>query len=566
MADRDYTIVGPGGRELTITGPEGATADQLRAAAEKAFGAAPEQSMGKRALQQVGNLAAGAVRGAGSIGATILAPIDIASDALAGKGLTLESNRQRRADMDAALSSMGADTNSLAYGGGKLAGEIAGTAGAGGVIANTLGRAGFAAPNALQAIRTAGMNAGSATGKTALALRTGGGAATGAASAGLVNPEDAGTGSLIGGALPGAVKAAGIAGQKIGGVIRGPAQAPDMTAAVQAARSSGYVIPPTQANPTLSNRLLEGFSGKITTAQNASAKNQAVTSGLVAKELGLSADTKITPDVLTGIRKQAGQAYDAIGTTGVVTPPASYGAALDSIAAPFVKSAQAFPNAKPSPVLELVESLRSPSFDAGAAVEKIKQLRTAADDAFRSGNTDIARASKSAAGALEDALDGHLQALGQPQMLQAFRDSRQLIAKTYTVEKALNPASGAVDARKLAAQLAKNKPLSGGIKDAAEFAARFPKAAQTVEGMGSLPQTSPLDWIGAGTLSGVSGNPLVMLGALARPAARAAALSPMVQNNLAQTTASPNAIRRLLSNQELAQFGYRAAPVLGSGR
>jgi hypothetical protein len=37
MADRDYTIVAPDGRELTITGPDSATPEQLRAAAEAAY-------------------------------------------------------------------------------------------------------------------------------------------------------------------------------------------------------------------------------------------------------------------------------------------------------------------------------------------------------------------------------------------------------------------------------------------------------------------------------------------------------------------------------------------------
>ena len=55
------------------------------------------------------------------------------------------------------------------------------------------------------------------------------------------------------------------------------AGASGMMAAIQAARSQGYVIPPTQANPTLGNRLLEGMAGKLTTAQNASAANQGVT-------------------------------------------------------------------------------------------------------------------------------------------------------------------------------------------------------------------------------------------------------------------------------------------------
>jgi hypothetical protein len=97
-------------------------------------------------LASVGDVAAGVLRGAGSIGATLLAPIDVASDALAGKGLTLESNRQRRADMDSALDTLGADTDSIAYKVGKVGGEIAGTAGAGGVVANAARFAGAPPP------------------------------------------------------------------------------------------------------------------------------------------------------------------------------------------------------------------------------------------------------------------------------------------------------------------------------------------------------------------------------------------------------------------------------------
>jgi hypothetical protein len=528
--------------------------------------AQPGPGMLESIKQGAGNLLAGAVRGAGSIGATLVAPYDIASDALAGKGLSLESNRQRRAGIDEGLAEMGAQPDSLLYKAGKLTGEIAGTAGVGGAVANVAGRAApalvAANPNLFTAIRTAGMSAGGATGVANPLLRVAGGAITGGASAGLVDPEQAGMGAAIGGAAPIALKAAGSAGNAIGRVLRGPEQSADVAQAVQAARSAGYVIPPTQARPTLGNRLLEGFSGKITTAQNASAQNQAVTNSKAATALGLPADAKITPDALKAVRDQAGRAYDAIGATGAVQPGQAYADALDKIAAPFIKTAQSFPNAKPSPVLDLVESLKSPTFDASAAVEKIKQLRSAADDAFRAGSpgaTDLARASRSAATALEDALEAHLQQTGQSQLLQQFRDGRQLIAKTYSVEKALNPSTGTVDARKLAAQLQKGKPLSGDLKDAAEFAGRFPKAAQTIEQMGSLPQTSPLDWMAAGTLSASTANPLLLAGAMARPGARALSLSPIIQNRLVQPEAgslSPSAV----------QLGYRAAPVALSGR
>lgn len=551
----------PDGRVARFEVPDGTTPEQATEMMQAHFGGAeaPPAKESGGIGQQIGNLAAGAVRGAGSIGATLLAPVDAAARAM-GVQNSVIGRTDRRAAMDSALSGMGADTDSLAYQGGKIGTEIAGTMGAGGAAANVLGRVpGIAAkvPNLLQAVRTAGMSGGNAL------TRAAGGAVTGGAAAGLIDPESAGTGALIGGALPVVLQGAGKVGRSIGAVVRGPAATPEATAAINAARKAGYVIPPTQAKPSLANRVLEGFSGKITTAQNASAKNQAVTAKLAAEAIGLPADTKLSPDVLKTVRDQAGQAYDAIGKSGAITPGAAYGKALDKIAEPHLTAAAGFPDAKASPVIELVDSLRSKSFDSSAAIAKIKELRSAADDAFRTGNTDIARASKSAAKAMEDAVEEHLSTTGNTAMLADFKAARELIAKTYSVEKAMNPATGTVDARKLAAQLAKGKPLSGGLKSAAEFASRFPKAAQSIEGMGSLPQTSPLDWAAAGTLSAATSNPLMMAGVIARPAARKAVLSGVVQNNLTRP-AGANAISRVLTNDKTKQAILRAAPVVGS--
>lgn len=227
MATRDYKITGPDGRTLTISGPDDATPEQLRAAAERAFSAVaqPEAPKSRGVAGAVGDVLAGAVRGAGSIGATLLAPVDVARDLAAGRGLSLESNRERRKAMDQALGTLGADTDSLAYGGGKLAAEIAGTLGVGGGLANVAGRAvpGMAGSRAvplLEAIRTAGMNAGGVTGRAGLGLRATGGAVTGGASATLVNPDDALTGAVVGAAMPGAIQAAGVAGRKVASGVR----------------------------------------------------------------------------------------------------------------------------------------------------------------------------------------------------------------------------------------------------------------------------------------------------------------------------------------------------------
>ena len=188
-----------------------------RPAAKSAPVAAAEPSQVQEVKQGAGNLLAGAVRGAGSIGATILAPYDMARDALDGKGLSLESNRQRRRDIDGGLASLGADTDSMLYKGGKLAGEIAGTAGVGPALAVGARTAG-AAPSIISALNTGGLNVAGATGIKGLATRAAGGSATGAAATGLVNPEDAGLGAMVGGAFPLVVKG----GTKVAGsAVRG---------------------------------------------------------------------------------------------------------------------------------------------------------------------------------------------------------------------------------------------------------------------------------------------------------------------------------------------------------
>jgi hypothetical protein len=168
------------------------------------------------------NLAAGAVRGAGSIGATIMAPVDMISDAMDGKGLSLQSNRQRRADIDEGLKLLGADPDSMMYKAGKLGGEVAGTAGMGSVLAGGLRAAAPAVDMAgptlqrlANAVETSGFRTGAPAATTTgqrladIAMRATGGAITGAASSGLVNPQDAAGGAVVGAALPPAIAGVG---------------------------------------------------------------------------------------------------------------------------------------------------------------------------------------------------------------------------------------------------------------------------------------------------------------------------------------------------------------------
>jgi len=164
--------------------------------------------------QDIANSVAGFVRGAGSIGATLLAPLDITYDLLRGKG-ALESNNKRREDMDRALAQLGADKNSLAYSGFKTGAEVAGTSGVGGALGNGV-RAISQSPRAVafaNALGSGGFRAGNTPGFKNLLTRIAGGAGTGFASNALVDPESAGTGAVVGGAIP-------FGGALIGGTAR----------------------------------------------------------------------------------------------------------------------------------------------------------------------------------------------------------------------------------------------------------------------------------------------------------------------------------------------------------
>lgn len=519
------------------------------------------------AKRGAGSLVGGLVRGAGSIGSTVLSPFD-------AMGITGMTNDERRAGIDAGLQRMGADTDSWQYGAGKLGAEVAGTLGVGGALAKGLTAAVPAAGRLGQAIASGGMVAGPvpAAATTAakvgnMATRIAGGAITGGAAAGLVDPENAKAGAIVGGVLPPAIMAGGKVGQGIRSVVRGPAVPEQKRAVIEAARQTGFVIPPTQAKPTLVNRALEGTAGKISTQQNASLRNQEVTNRLIAQDLGLPTDVPITPESLQVIRRNAGNAYQAVSDTGTVVPSAAYEAAIDDLASPFVRAAKDFPNSKVPEVVAKLEELKSPQFDASSAVSKIGEMRELADEAYRAGRPSVGKAYKGAAKALEDAIEQHLKDIQAPaELLDGFRNARTTIAKTYTVEKALNKTTGTIDARKLAAELQKGKPITGGARKAAQFASEFPTAAQVPERMGSLPQTSPLDVATAGVLGGTTGRPSAVLGALlGRPIARGIALSGPVQNRLAAQP-QPGLLEMLANDPQSMQLLLRSAPVVAAGQ
>jgi hypothetical protein len=325
----------------------------------------------------------------------------------------------------------------------------------------------------------------------------------------------------------------------MGAGLPGPKSTPTVTPrnpkldTLAKAREAGYVVPPTTANPTVTNRLLESVGGKAATAQEAAVRNQGVTDALAKDALGLNRADQLVDGALPSIRAEAAKAYAPIRAVGTMRADAQYGKDLDAVMARYTSAGQSFPGLAKNDIKELVDGARVGSFDSNSALDMISVLRDKADAAFRSGDKALGKANKAVAGAIEDAIERSLSRRGDDgnAMLNAFKNARQLIAKSYTVEGALNPATGQVNARKLAADLTKGRPLSGPLKDIGRFGQAFPDAAQLVKGSSGV---SALDTGIAAGSAAISHEPQWLLYPLARQAARSFMLSNTGQRMLTQ--------------------------------
>jgi hypothetical protein len=381
------------------------------------------------------------------------------------------------------------------------------------------------------------------------------GAGTGAATAQ--------TATEIGAPAPLAM-AAGIAG---GALPYGRVATPRQTVAEKefaAARPEGYVVPPASVRPTVGNIALESVSGKAALQQIASGKNQEVTNRLAAEAVGLPAGEQITKPALERVRAESGKVYEKLKSFGAFSADNDFYSDIATINAESQELLRAFPDlplAGAEKINNLVNAINQPNFDSKTAVTLVKTLRQQATKHFSGAPTAeeqaLGAAKRKAADAMEALISRRLAQSGDTQLINEFNDARTRIAKTYSIENALE-LSGNVNAKKLAAQLKADKPLTGGLRTAAQFAGNFPKASVTPETYGS-PGVSALDAAmaaGGTSMLPIVGAPGILAAGLplARPVTRSVALSRMLQNRLER----PPSIRR--RGMTGATYGALTAP------
>lgn len=342
---------------------------------------------------------------------------------------------------------------------------------------------------------------------------------------------------------------------------------PEKIASFLRAREAGYIVPPSQMRPTWATRQLESISGKISTSQIASARNQETTNKLARQALGLSPEAPLSKESMESYRAaQSAQGYEPVKQIGNIDLGSGFDQSLNAI-----KKANTgkgtIPAAENQQVTELVDSFKTGKntiVDSGDIIQAIRNLRINAKSAAAKGDFALEKANMKIAEAYEDAIDNSLQAANQTELLQGYRTARQNIAKSFDVESAIKEGTGSVDAKKIAALLQKDKPLTGALRQIGEFGNVFPDAATLLKGG---PDVNNLRAWGTGALAGAGGTLGTMvggpaggvlgtlagtaIGAGAPSAARSVLFSPAMQARLAQTpppAMTAEALRRYAPN------------------
>jgi len=351
--------------------------------------------------------------------------------------------------------------------------------------------------------------------------------------------------------LGGSLTGAGLVKPKSIGLSTQQLQNANRDETLKLGRDAGYVALPTDVGGSKFARTLEGISGKLKIEELASSKNQKVTNNLTRKYLDLPEDTPLTLETLENARESVYPAYDAIRNTGSISlgnqnPFSNIVTGVNKVAGGKNALMQNVPD--------------NYAIDADTAVQRLRELRSDGNAYVTSGTNimkpnpkEVLRGKRYLAEAdkLEKAIENHVVKLGQPELIDQFRNARRYIAKTFTVQKALNTQLGSVDAKKIAKDLNKGAPITDELSIVGKYATAFPKVNKTVTDT-PTPFTV-FDLFGAG----VGGIPGMLLGPV-RATTRYGLMSQQGQKSLANPQYTPRTspfvpYQGLLNNQEQGQ-------------
>jgi hypothetical protein len=281
--------------------------------------------------------------------------------------------------------------------------------------------------------------------------------------------------------LPFAPELGAVPGRVPPKVQRAAPAAPDMTDPKVAARAAGYKLLPSEAGGGRVAQTLESLAGSQI-KKDFRRSNERTTTQLAADDIDAPS---VNPKDIEKVRDDGNAAYDAMSSIGKVQADEQLTSAIQAL------SPRQGMRASPD-IAELqmqFEGLVQQPWDAGAVVTEVRQLRkeanaNSAPPAMGAKpdpkKVSLAKAQLQVANALDDWLERNATTMGSPEIATQYRQQRQRLAKTASVERASS--GGKVDVRNLERQDERGVPHSGRVKIASQTGEYFPESTGAVSG------------------------------------------------------------------------------------
>lgn len=292
--------------------------------------------------------------------------------------------------------------------------------------------------------------------------------------------------------------------------------------AVAETTGAGFKLTPAQAGGSTA-KMLESLVGPAKLERSVSKSNAPLVNELSKSDIGIPENQPINDATLNAAKAPHNAIYSRVSQLGAVPTDANFQSAIGSLTNRTGAGSFGFD------VSPAVENLKQGygtlnEFDAGDAVNKIRQLRKDANMNFKAYDPEknaLASAQKGVASALEDQLDRHVQQLSQtglapPDLISQLRDARVSLAKIHSVEDALQGQN--VSAKSLSKQQDRGVPLTGNLETIANSYKNFDRSFQDVS---KIRDSGPFGYLDAVLGAGAAlAHPIAGAAILARPLAR----------------------------------------------
>lgn len=419
--------------------------------------------------------------------------------------------------------------------------QVAGTAGVGGVLGKGVAAVAPRATPLIEALSSSGFKAGGLTGLSGLGVRSLGGAAAGGASAALTDPSTAGTGAMIGAALPGVAMGAGRAAQAAGAGVRKAIGGvnPEVAALADRAKQLGIDVP---ADRLVNSKPLDAvasglnylpFSGRAATESRMSEQLNRALSRLIGQD---------SPNMTKALRDASVDLGSKFDKTLRGTSVQFDQQMLQEVTDVFNTASRELGSDALKPIASQVDELVAKGANGAIDGQAAYNIKRTLDRIGRS-NTPTAYHALELKRVLMDALN---RSLG-PAEAQAFAKTREQYSNMLALERlAKNGVEGELSAARIAnLPNINNKPL----QEVADIAAQFVKPRESQHGA----MQRAMVGLGTGSLFGPWGL-------------AAAAAGGRSANSLLESDATRNLL--MGRPQSVGLFGdplmFQAAPVIGA--